>query len=56
MSDKRNKEAADTLYNDTFNKYVDLYGEDKARQLAQSAVRAYWTGEVELDEDQETDF
>jgi hypothetical protein len=56
MNDKQNKESADTLYKDTFNKHVDQYGEDKARQIALRVVREYWTGEAELDEDPKTDF
>lgn len=56
MADNKNKENADTLYTETFNKHVGQYGEDKARQLALAAVRNYWMGNAELDEDQETDF
>ena len=56
MRDSKNKEDADSLYRETFNKHVNYYGEDKARQIAQQAVREYWTGEAEGPDDETADF
>ena len=54
--DQRNRSSADSVYYSALNDAVNRgYSPDAAREVAQKAVREYWQGNADVEEE-EADF